>query len=585
MLRIFNTLLGNDIRYLYRYLCFMVLYGVLCAVMMVILAGILQQLLLGQTQHLLTYLTVFILMIVVSWLWRYQVEQAGIQVGVAIIQETRQRLGNHVASLPIGWFNTHNKGVFQHTVMQGLMAVAQLPAHVFTPVITGIVTASMLAIALYFYYGVLGGIAVLSLIVLGFIFKLTSKISHYADSTFQHNFADASQRIVEFAQAQSVLRAFSGEHDSQHFMQQAIGRQHQASFKLILCSSLSSVLNMWGIQVIFAVLFSVALYQFLPQGQMLVWQDMVSLAVVMLLIYRFIEPLLEVASYYDIMRNAQKQLNIIQNIFATPALAEPTQPKIPADASIILHDVHFRYAPEQKQVLQGIHLEIASGSMLALIGKSGSGKSTLVQLIARFFDVTQGQILIGGVDVRQMSTTQLTSQISQIFQDNYLFAGSIADNIRMGHPDASDAQIMQVIELAGVNEMIARLPQGMDTPVGEGGIGLSGGERQRISIARALLKDAPILLVDEATSALDTEHQAMIATLLAKLKGQRTLVVIAHQLSTIAMADHIAVLDSGKIVEQGTAEQLAQHNGVYRKFLEQQQAVKGWHLSPIVQRQ
>ena len=139
------------------------------------------------------------------------------------------------------------------------------------------------------------------------------------------------------------------------------------------------------------------------------------------------------------------------------------------------------------------------------------------------FDVTQGQILIGGVDVRQMSTTQLTSQISQIFQDNYLFAGSIADNIRMGHPDASDAQIMQVIELAGVNEIIARLPQGMDTPVGEGGIGLSGGERQRISIARALLKDAPILLVDEATAALDTEHQAMIATLLAKLKDNAPL--------------------------------------------------------------
>ena len=166
-----------------------------------------------------------------------------------------------------------------------------------------------------------------------------------------------------------------------------------------------------------------------------------------------------------------------------------------------------------------------------------------------------------------------------------MFAGSIADNIRMGHPDASDAQIMQVIELAGVNEIIARLPQGMDTPVGEGGIGLSGGERQRISIARALLKDAPILLVDEATAALDTEHQAMIATLLAKLKGQRTLVVIAHQLSTIAMADHIAVLDDGKIIEQGTAEELAQHNGIYRKFLDQQQAVKGWHLSPIVQRQ
>ena len=143
--------------------------------------------------------------------------------------------------------------------------------------------------------------------------------------------------------------------------------------------------------------------------------------------------------------------------------------------------------------------------------------------------------------------------------------------------------MMRVIELAGVSEIIARLPQGIDTPVGEGGIGLSGGERQRISIARALLKDSPILLVDEATAALDAEHQAMIATLLAKLKGQRTLVVIAHQLSTIAMADQIVVLDDGKIIEQGTAAALAQHNGAYQKLLNQQQAVKGWHLSRTMQ--
>lgn len=579
----FKKLLGKDIRYLYRYLGFVALYGVLCAVMIVILANILQQLLLGQTQHLMAYLAVLVLTIMVSWLWRYQVEQAGIRVGVAIIQETRQRLGNHVAKLPMGWFNTHNKGLFQNTVMQGLMVVAQLPAHVFTPVITGIVTATILAIALCIYDGVLGGIALLYLVALWFIFKLTGKISQYADSTFQHHFANASQRIVEFAQAQSVLRAFSGEHQSQYLMQNAIGHQHQTSFKLILLSSLSTVLNMWSIQVIFAMLFSVALYHFLPQGQMLAWQDIVSLAVAMVLIYRFVEPLLEVASYNDFIRNAQAQLNVIQGIFDTPALSEPTQPKIPADASILLRDVHFRYTPEQKQVLEGINLEITAGSMLALIGKSGSGKSTLIQLIARFFDVTQGQILIGGVDIREISSTQLASQISQIFQNNYLFAGSIADNIRMGNPHASTAQMMRVIELAGVSEIIARLPQGIDTPVGEGGIGLSGGERQRISIARALLKDSPILLVDEATAALDAEHQAMIATLLAKLKGQRTLVVIAHQLSTIAMADQIVVLDDGKIIEQGTAAALAQHNGAYQKLLNQQQAVKGWHLSRTMQ--
>ena len=217
--------------------------------------------------------------------------------------------------------------------------------------------------------------------------------------------------------------------------------------------------------------------------------------------------------------------------------------------------------------------------MTALVGASGSGQTTLVRLIARFFDVTQGRVMVGGVDVRQMSSGQLAGQISQIFQDAYLFQGSIADNIRIGKPDASDAQVMQAATQAGVLEIIERLPQGLDTPVGEGGARLSGGERQRISIARALIKEAPILLVDEATAALDAENQAAIAQALARLRGTRTLIVIAHQLSTVVMADQILVLDHGQISEQGSHAQLNAKPGLYAHFLAQRQAAKGWRIA------
>ncbi len=299
----------------------------------------------------------------------------------------------------------------------------------------------------------------------------------------------------------------------------------------------------------------------------------------LLLVNRFIDPLLDIAGYGEVLRSARGQLDAVAEVLNEKPLAEPLEPKLPIDGSVDLRDVRFRYAPSAPEVLRGVNLHIAEGSMLALVGASGSGKSTLEALIARFFDVTAGSVLVGGVDVRQMGSEQLAGQISQIFQNTYLFQGSIADNIRIGKPDASDDEILQAARLAGVTEIIERLPQGLDTPVGEGGMRLSGGERQRISIARALLKDAPILLVDEATAALDAENQAAIAEALARLRGRRTLIVIAHQLSTVAMADRIAVLEDGRVVESGTHAQLQAQQGRYAHFLAQRQMAKGWRIA------
>ncbi|MGV2909717.1 ABC transporter ATP-binding protein, partial [Achromobacter sp. AGC25] len=363
-----------------------------------------------------------------------------------------------------------------------------------------------------------------------------------------------------------------------HF-EEAVEQQRASGARLIWLSAGAAVLNAWAVQATFAALLIAGAWWINALlGSQAGAAELVAAMVSMLLAARYIDALLEVAGYGEILRGARAQLDAIEALLAVEPLPEPDAPQAPLDASIELRNVHFRYAQDEPYVLHGVNLRVEPGSMIALIGESGSGKTTLARLIARFFDVNGGSVLLGGVDVRKVSSGRLAGQISQIFQDNYLFTGSIADNIRVGKPDCSDAELLAAMRQAGVAEIVSRLPQGLETPVGEGGTSLSGGERQRIAIARALLSDAPILLVDEATAALDAENQAVIAETLARLRGKRTLVVIAHQLSTVAMADRIAVLEGGRIVEEGAPAALRENQGRYARFLSQRQAAKGWRI-------
>ncbi|SFX88644.1 ATP-binding cassette, subfamily B [Pseudomonas sp. NFR02] len=580
MLKTFNQLLGEDARVLRRYLWMTLVYGLLCGLTIVTLVPVLTRLLNGDVRSAGQWLTALVIGVLVCWALRRTVEKAGIRVGIAVLQRGRHRLGDHVARLPVGWFSAQNTARLSHLASQGMMELAQLPAHVFTPLITGVVTPVVILAALFNLHWQMGLIALLALPLLLGIFALTAQLGQRADQRFQHSAAQTSQRMVEFAQAQSVLRAFNGEDGGTQFLEQAIGRQQQSAKRLIHVSAMSVVFNAWAVQAGFAVLLVAATLWLGDQlSASLAPSSVIAVIVSLLLVSRFIDPLLEVAGYSEVLRGARGQLDAVREIFEVDPLPEPQAPQAPVDGSVVLENVSFCYAEDQADVLRDVSLRIEPGSMTALVGASGSGKTTLVRLIARFFDVTQGRVLVGGVDVRQMSSGQLAGQISQIFQDAYLFQGSIADNIRIGKPDASDAQVMQAATQAGVLEIIERLPQGLDTPVGEGGARLSGGERQRISIARALIKEAPILLVDEATAALDAENQAAIAQALARLRGTRTLIVIAHQLSTVVMADQILVLDHGQISEQGSHAQLNAKPGLYAHFLAQRQATKGWRIA------
>ncbi len=580
MYKTFSRLLGDDAPIFHRYAWMAVVLGLLNGLVITALVPILGHLLAGDAHGAGLWLLALGTGLVACWAWRRQVEQASVALRVTVLRDCRQRIGDHIAGLPVGWFTPQNTARLNHAMTHGMFELSELPGHLFTPILSGVVTPLVFVVALTALHWPLGLIALLALPILAGIFVLSARLGQQADEAFHSSAAHTSQRIVEFAQAQSVLRAFSAGNGSMDFLRRAIDRQHAAGSRLLYVSIASVVLNAWAVQLAFAaLLIAAALWLSSQLGMESQADTAVAVVASLLLVNRFIDPLLDIAGYGEVLRSARGQLDAVAEVLDEKPLAEPLEPKFPTDGSVELRGVSFRYAPSAPEVLRGVNLHIAEGSMLALVGTSGSGKSTLAALVARFFDVTAGSVLIGGVDVRQMSSEQLAGQISQIFQDTYLFQGSIADNIRIGKPDASDNEVLEAARLAGVAEIIERLPQGLDTPVGEGGMRLSGGERQRISIARALLKDAPILLVDEATAALDAENQAAIAEALARLRGRRTLIVIAHQLSTVAMADRIAVLEDGRVVESGTHAQLQAQRGRYAHFLTQRQIAKGWRIA------
>ncbi|MBL3587232.1 ABC transporter ATP-binding protein [Rhodovulum sulfidophilum] len=575
MMRMFLKLLGDDVKIFRRYAAMALASGALNTITIALTVPVLLRLLQGDAAAALPWLAALLTGALACLILRRQVEQAGIKVGIAVLEGVRLRLGNHVARLPIGWFDSAATGRLNHALTQGVMEVAQLPAHVFTPVLTGLVVPPGLALVLFWLEPRIGLIALAALPLMVAVFALAARLGRGADRGYHAAAARTGERAVEFARTQAVLRAFSGDGASARFLMDAFAGQRQAVRRLIRLSTASVVLNGWALQAVFAAMLLVALR--LLDADLTPAQGL-SLVVALVLAQRFIEPMTELAGYGEALRGARNHLAALTEIAEARPLPRAEHPQPPRDSSVALEDVTFRYSPDTAPVLEGLSLRVAPGSMTALVGASGSGKSTVVRLVARFFDVERGRVSISGVDVRDMSEEVLSAQISQIFQDTYLLEGTIAENIRMGRPDAGAEEIAEAARLAGVDDIVRRLPQGLDSPTGEGGVRLSGGERQRIAIARALLKDAPILLVDEATAALDAENRALVTETLARLRGKRTLIVIAHQLSTIRMADRIAVLEAGRIVEQGPPEALAQRGGPYARLLRLREAAQAWRM-------
>ncbi|MDT0443011.1 ABC transporter ATP-binding protein [Streptomyces johnsoniae] len=507
---------------------------------------------------------------------RYRAQLAAYRAAVGLARQLFRRLGDKVAALPLGWFSDPRRvGELSQLSSRGIVDVMGVPAHLLRPVVASVVTPATLLAALFVFEWRLALVALAGLPLVAVVGRWAGRLVARLDRVQKTAATAAAGRVVEFAQAQATLRAAGRTASGHRLLEEALAEQSAAQRSTTVIAAPALLSTNLVIQLLLVALLAAGAQ--LALGGELGTAELVALLV---LGVRLVEPLMTAVENGAALRMAGNAMARYQEILATAELPAPEATPAgegPAEPSVELRGVTFGYGGEP--VLRDVSLVARPGTMTALVGPSGSGKTTVLRLIARFWDVDEGSVSIGGRDVRELATEELMRHIALVFQDVYLFDGPIEENIRMSRPEASDEELRRAAELARVTEVVDRLPDGWRTRVGEGGAALSGGERQRISIARALLKDAPIVLLDEATAALDAANDAAVAAALASLRTDRTLIVVAHRLPTVRSADRILVLDGGRVAEEGDHEQLLQHGGRYRTFWEERTRSVGWRLT------
>ena len=387
--------------------------------------------------------------------------------------------------------------------------------------------------------------------------------------------ANMNATIVEYVNGMEVIKAFNQTASSVDRFQSSVLKVRDVTTKWYR--------HCWPFMSISQAVLPSSIAFVLPVGMALFSGGAVSLSELILCILLSMAIVGSLQTFLDFWESTAVVAEVqprIQALLDMEELPEPTQPKHSTGANVELKDVHFGYG--DSEVIHGVSFAAKAGTVTALVGPSGSGKSTLAKLIARFWDVDAGAVLVGGTDVRELSLSDLTEKISFVSQDNFLFNMSLRDNIRIGKPDATDKEVEWAAAQAGCDEFIARFPKGYDTNAGDAGARLSGGERQRLAIARAILKNAPIVILDEATAFTDPENEDKLQHSIDKLTKGKTLIVIAHRLSTIMYADQILVLEDGQITSRGTHEQLLTSSETYLDMWKAHISTMDWSMNQEV---
>lgn len=498
----------------------------------------------------------------------------GYLVGTDALTSFHTRIGNHLASLPIGWFGTDRTGPIGRLVTKGAIDVADFPAHLLRHVIVGVTAPTTLIIGSYLCDWRIGLALTLGAFLCAASLRMYMVIVHRNDDQYEHDIGATASRIVEYARLQPTLRAYGVlTHRELGTLEDSLTRQQRSQSRLTICGAWGLIGCFGMMQLVVTGIIALAVALTL-RGE-LGLPTMIGLLIITL---RMIDPISQLGDLAGHIQVNADAIRRVRELLAIPPLPEPDRDVQSLGTDIELRGVRFGYDDDSGEVIKGVDAVIPHGSLTAIVGPSGSGKTTLLRLIGRFYDVDDGSIVLGGRDVRDLGTSTVAHLTANVFDDAYLFDGTIADNLRMANPNAGETELRRVAAVARLDEVIDRLPDGWNTRAGEAGSILSGGERQRVAIARALLKDAPVVLLDEATAALDTVNEAAVAGAIYELSRSRTVVVVAHRLSTVMDADQILVLDNGRITERGRHDTLVTAGGTYARFWAERLRARGWQL-------
>lgn len=502
---------------------------------------------------------------------KYQISKRISGSSYDVFYERRLEAGERLKKAPMGYYSEKNLGEIQMTLTTDMNALESSVMSVVENILGSLIYAAICTLVLLLFNWKIGLITLAGLAIGMILLNVIQNGAEKAMPMRFHAQEEMTERTLEFVQGNMVMRLFGTGQDGLNRVKEAFQKKQKADIHLENSA-------IWPINFYKYVFRLASCGVVLIAALLYVQQEMSFPICVMFLFAAFLvySQMDGLASNIALLRIVDTSLEQVESVLHIPKMPGNEAVNKIQNYDIELQNISFGY--DKRPIIQDVSLKIPERSVTAIVGPSGSGKTTLCNLIARFWDVQKGAILIGGKNVKDIEPDELMKLMSIVFQNVYLFHDTIENNIKFGRPDATHEAVVEAARRACCHDFIEKLPNAYQTVIGEGGSTLSGGEKQRISIARAILKDAPIVILDEATSSVDPENQHILLTAINELTKGKTLIIIAHRLSTIRNADQIVVLDGGRIVQQGTHKTLIQQDGVYRRFVQIRKTTFSWKL-------
>ena len=506
-------------------------------------------------------------------LFRYLVYRFQSATGYAVIAKQRITIGDRLRRVPMGFFNQNSLGEITTTVTTDLNFLEMYAMHVLDKVANGFISVLVMSVFMFLFDWRMGIVFLLGLFAAMLVYRAMQKRMITVAAKQKQTQAELVAATLEYVQGMSVIKSFNLTGEQAKRAEAAFQKNSEASYE--------TEKNFIPLYSLFSICFKIACGVILVMAPMLAIGGEISLVKMLTAViatFTIYAPIELMGSLTSMVRLMEASLNRVERVKSVPLMDEGTKNQPLSGHDIAFENVGFSYDGKE-EVIRGLSFHVPEHTMTAIVGASGCGKTTVTRLIARFWDVQRGSVKIGGRDVRDMNCDELLENISMVFQNVYLFNDTIEANIKFGRPDATHELVVEAAKKARCHDFIVELPDGYDTMLGENGANLSGGERQRISIARAILKDAPIILLDEATASIDPENENHIQRAINALVKDKTLVVIAHRLSTVRAADQILVMDDGRLAESGTHAELLAKPGIYRRFWQIRQNARSWKIN------